>query len=154
MPIGVCQSIHWSVGVTTDFWPLWVVFAISSCPNVWVSLFMTAPALPACYFGIRPLFKTWKSASTVNLNKTSHPRIAHGQRCPMPCLEWLSEEVEREQGSGPKRPMSCRTQGWISRRPEKAHLRADLIDWSTVMRHIGADLGGPRAQMRSGMRAD
>ena len=35
-----------------------------------------------------------------------------------------------------------------------AHLRADLIDLSTVMRHVGADLGGPRAQMRSGMRAD
>ena len=25
---------------------------------------------------------------------TSHPRIAHGQRYPMPCLEWSAEEVE------------------------------------------------------------
>ena len=25
---------------------------------------------------------------------TSHPRIAHGQRYPMPCLELLAEEVE------------------------------------------------------------
>ena len=41
----------------------------------------------------------------------------------MPCLEWLAAKVEWEQGSGPKGPMSCRTQGWISRRPEKAHLR-------------------------------
>ena len=49
---------------------------------------------------------------------TSHPRIAHGQRYLMPCLEWLAEEVEWEQGSGPKKPMSCRTQGWISRCPE------------------------------------
>ena len=40
---------------------------------------------------------------------TSHPRIAHGQRYPMPCWEWLAEEVEWEQGSGPKGPMSCRT---------------------------------------------
>ena len=51
------------------------------------------------------------------------PRIAHGQRYPMPCLEWLVEEVEWEQGSGPKGPMSCRTQGWISIHPEKAYLR-------------------------------
>ena len=29
-----------------------------------------------------------------------------------------------------------------------------MFDWSTVMRHVGADLGGLRAQMRSGMRAD
>ena len=41
----------------------------------------------------------------------------------MPCLEWLAEELEWEQGSGPKGPMSCRTQGWISRRPERAYLR-------------------------------
>ena len=41
----------------------------------------------------------------------------------MPCLEWSAEEVEWEQGSGPKGPMSCRTQGWISIRPEKAYLR-------------------------------
>ena len=52
---------------------------------------------------------------------TSHPRIAHGQRYPMPCWEWSSEEVEWEQGSGPKGPMSCRTQGGISIRPEEAH---------------------------------
>ena len=26
--------------------------------------------------------------------QTSHPRIAHGQRYPMPCLEWSAEEVE------------------------------------------------------------
>ena len=32
------------------------------------------------------------------------------------------------------------------------HLRAALIDWSAVMRHIGANLLGPGAQMRSGMR--
>ena len=57
------------------------------------------------------------------VGKTSHPRISHGQRYPMPCLEWSAEEVEWEQGSGPKRPMSCRTQGWISIRPEKAYLR-------------------------------
>ncbi len=63
-------------------------------------------------------------------------------------------KIESEQGSGPKGPMSCRTQGRISRHPEKAHLRADLIDWSTVMRREGADLGDPRAQMRSGMRGD
>ena len=25
---------------------------------------------------------------------TGHPRIAHGQRYPMPCLELLAEEVE------------------------------------------------------------
>ena len=50
-------------------------------------------------------------------NITSHPRIAHGQRYPMPCLERSSEEVEGEQGSGPKGPMSCRTQGGISLRP-------------------------------------
>ena len=41
----------------------------------------------------------------------------------MPCLEWSAEEVEWEQGSGPKGPMSCRTQGWISLRPEKAYFR-------------------------------
>ena len=41
----------------------------------------------------------------------------------MPCLEWSAEEVEWEQGSGPKRPMSCRTQGWISLRPGKAYFR-------------------------------
>ena len=28
----------------------------------------------------------------------------------MPCLEWLAAKVEWEQGSGPKGPMSCRTQ--------------------------------------------
>ena len=54
---------------------------------------------------------------------TSHPRIAHGQRYTMPCWEWSNEEVEWEQGSGPKGPMSCRTQGWISIRPERACLR-------------------------------
>ena len=32
--------------------------------------------------------------------------------------------VQWEQGSSPKGPMSCRTQGWISRRPERANLRA------------------------------
>ena len=31
--------------------------------------------------------------------------------------------------------------GVNSRRPGKAHLRADLIDWSTEMRHVGADWG-------------
>ena len=41
----------------------------------------------------------------------------------MPCLKWLAEEVEWEQDSGPKGPMSCRTQGWISIHPEKAYLR-------------------------------
>ena len=41
----------------------------------------------------------------------------------MPCSEWLAGVVEWEQGSGPKGPMSCRTQGWISIRPEKAYLR-------------------------------
>ena len=50
--------------------------------------------------------------------RTSHPRIAHGQWYPMPCLEWLAEEVEWERGSGPKGPMSCRTKGWISGHPE------------------------------------
>ena len=60
---------------------------------------------------------SWKT------RRTSHPRIANGQRYPMPCLEWLAAEVEWEQGSGPKGPMSCRTQGWISRNPEKANLR-------------------------------
>ena len=55
--------------------------------------------------------------------KTSHPRIAHGQRYPMPCLEWSSEVVDLEQGSGPKGPMSCRTQGVISRRPEGEYIR-------------------------------
>ena len=55
------------------------------------------------------------------LEITSHPRIAHGQRYPMPCLEWLAAEVEWEQGSGPKGPMSCRTQGWFSIRSERAY---------------------------------
>ena len=40
--------------------------------------------------------------------------MVSGTRCP---AEWSSEEVEWEQGSGPKGPMSCRTQGGISRRP-------------------------------------
>ena len=31
---------------------------------------------------------------------TSHPRITHGQRYSMPCLGWLAEEPEWEQGSG------------------------------------------------------
>ena len=75
-----------------------------------------------------------------NKRRTSNPRIVHGQRYPMPCLEWSNEEVEWKQGSGPKGLMSCRTQGWISRRPEKAHLRVDLINWSTMI--------------RSGVRAD
>ena len=30
-------------------------------------------------------------------NKTSHPRIAHGQRYPMPCLKWSSSEVRSVQ---------------------------------------------------------
>ena len=55
--------------------------------------------------------------------RQSHPRIAHGQRYPMPCLEWLAKEVEWEQGSGPKGPMSCSTQRWISLHPEKAYFR-------------------------------
>ena len=54
---------------------------------------------------------------------TSHPRIAHGQRYPMPCWEWSSEEVEWEQGSSPKGPMSCGTQGGISIHPEGACFR-------------------------------
>ena len=57
---------------------------------------------------------------------TSHPRIAHGQRYPMPCLEWSSRWVVLEQGSGPKGPMSCKTQGWIfwhDFRPLGANLR-------------------------------
>ena len=41
----------------------------------------------------------------------------------MPCLEWSAEEMEWEQGSGPKRRMCCRTQGWISLHPEKAYFR-------------------------------
>ena len=52
----------------------------------------------------------------------SHQRFAHGQRHPMHCLELLAEEVEWEQGSGPKGPMSCRTQGWSSIYPEMAYL--------------------------------
>ena len=60
--------------------------------------------------------------------KTSHPRIAHGQRYPLPCLQWSSEVVEWEQGSGPKGPMSCRTQGWISRRPEGEYIRPKKTD--------------------------
>ena len=46
-----------------------------------------------------------------NQRQTSHPRIAHGQRYPMPCWEWSTEEVEWELGRGPKRSMSCRTWG-------------------------------------------
>ena len=44
----------------------------------------------------------------------------------MPCLEWSSEVVEWEQGSGPKGPMSCRTQGVISRRPEGENIRPKI----------------------------
>ena len=40
---------------------------------------------------------------------TSHPRIAHGQRYPMPRWERSSEVVEWEQGSSSKGPMSCGT---------------------------------------------
>ena len=35
-----------------------------------------------------------------------------------------------------------------------ARLTVDLIDWGTVMGHVGAHLGGLQAQMRSEMRAD
>ena len=48
---------------------------------------------------------------------TSHPRISHSQRYPMPCSEWSPEDVDQEQGSGLKEPMSCRTWEWYSSRP-------------------------------------
>ena len=41
----------------------------------------------------------------------------------MPCLEWSAKEVEWEQRSSPRGPMSCKTQGWISIHPEKAYLK-------------------------------
>ena len=68
--------------------------------------------------------------------------MVNGTRCPA----W-SDQLK-------KWSESRRPDVQTSRRPEKAHLRANLIDWSTVMRHVRADLGGPRAQMTSGMRAD
>ena len=49
------------------------------------------------------------------LKVTSHPRIAHGQRYQMPCLERSVEGLEWEQGRGPKGPMSSRTQGRFSK---------------------------------------
>ena len=67
--------------------------------------------------------------------KTSHPRIAHGQRYPMPCLEWSNEVMEWEQGSVPKGRMSCRTQGGISRRPEGAYFRPQMTNLGHL-RHI------------------
>ena len=42
--------------------------------------------------GIQPLFIAQPPPHT-------QTRIAHGQRFPMPCLEWSAEEVEWEQGS-------------------------------------------------------
>ena len=44
----------------------------------------------------------------------------------MPCLEWSSDEVEWEQGSGSKGPKSCRALGWISRRPLGAYFRHQI----------------------------
>ena len=46
--------------------------------------------------------KKGKKGKEKKEERTSHPRIAHGQRYPMPCLEWLAEEVKWEQGSGAK----------------------------------------------------
>ena len=68
----------------------------------------------------------YKSGMTLNHSPcyTLHKVIqgshmVSGTRCPA----WIAEEVEWEQGSGPKGPMSCRTQGWISICPERAYLR-------------------------------
>ena len=76
---------------------------------------------------------------------TSHPRIAHGQRYPMPCLEWSAEEVEGEQGSGPKGPMSCRTQRWISimktkfiRQKQRKSLPLFHTSWEGIFEVFGA----------------
>ena len=44
-------------------------------------------------------------------------------RAPDALLGVMAEEEEWEQGSGPKGPMSCRTQGWMFIHPERAYLR-------------------------------
>ena len=101
----------------------WVMSAKPTL-NSWVM--SSKPTLNRWVMSSKPILNPqstslWKHRQRGKESETSHPRIAHGQRYPMPCLEWSTEEVEWEQGSGPKGPMSCRTQGWISRRPEKAH---------------------------------
>ena len=69
--------------------------------------------------------KKWACSATLKITVFFIFAIvnAHGQQYPIPCSKWSAEEVEWEQGSGPKGPMSCRTQGWISIRPERAYLR-------------------------------
>ena len=83
---------------------------------------------------------------------TSHPRIAHGQRYPMPCWEWSTDEVEWEQGSRPKGLMSCRKQGGISKRPEGAYFRPQMTDlgrWKRIWLQEGR-LETWRSDSRSG----
>ena len=67
----------------------------------------------------------------------------------MPCLEWSAEEVEWEQGSGPKGPMSCRTQGWISLRPSvlrRLGLKGQI--WVLIVHYSGQrGLGGQKGQI-------
>ena len=87
-----------------------------------------------------------------NCYVTGHPRMAHDQWYPMPCLEWSAEEVEWEQGNGPKGPMSCRTR--VNSQTSSEGKFEGWFDHLEPMRHLGADLGGPRAHMRSEMRSE
>ena len=80
----------------------------------------------------REKMKEWRN------KETSHPRIVHGQRCLMPRLEWSAEEVQWEQGSGLKGPMSCGTTGCIL----KAWFQLVLTDQRTN-RHSNQGTNGP-----------
>ena len=71
------------------------------------------------HLGRSCMLKMLKNAKKV----TSHPRIAHGQRYPMPCWEWSSEEVEWQQG---RCPVEHRGKFWDVRpsvHPEGAYFR-------------------------------
>ena len=57
--------------------------------------------------------QTKPRAKTTAIEETSHPRIAHGQRYPMPCLEWLVKELEWEQRSGHRGEFSYVLRGHI-----------------------------------------
>ena len=94
------------------------------CPQIWGTPGSYVMFIFMYILARRPPLRSYVIPSSVptRLSFPSHPLILHPYVRLRP-QRWLP--TEWEQGSGPKGPMSCRIQGWISIRPERAYLRPE-----------------------------
>ena len=80
----------------SHFWPLsWrdpkgLLCPISQCPYSTIKCLFTRTISMTLYCNL--YWRRILSTQNIACNITSHPRIAHGQRYPLPCLECLGEE--------------------------------------------------------------